>query len=86
MFAPFSRFRNRYTTEVQTRLETVPAESILREEDLANLPGPVNRYLHYAGVPGKPRVWNFRAECTGRRAETPVPRNTTHRPYSGKAM
>jgi hypothetical protein len=65
MISIFSRFRNRFTTGVQERLEAGGTDTVLREEDLAYLPGPVRRYLHFAGAVGKPKIRNFRAECTG---------------------
>lgn len=38
---------------------------VLTEQDLAELPAPVERYLKYAGVVGKPKVRNFRIVFNG---------------------
>jgi hypothetical protein len=71
MFPSLSRFRGRYTSEVQKRLKPVSADSLVTEEDLAYLPGPVRNYLHFAGAVGKPRVGNFRAEYSGSLRRSP---------------
>ena len=58
-------YRNIYKSEVQkgiSRLAEMPAVS---ESDIQQLPGPVQKYLRYAGVVGNPRVQNFRAKFTG---------------------
>ena len=39
---------------------------VLTEEDLKLLPGPVQKYMRYTGVVGKPKVWNFRGTFDGR--------------------
>src|SRR5262245_11636397 len=36
------------------------------DQDLANVPAPVQRYLRVAGVVGQPRVGNFRVRMHGR--------------------
>ncbi len=36
------------------------------EADLAGLPPTARRYLRFAGVVGRPRVWSFRLGCEGR--------------------
>ena len=71
MFPILSRFRNPYTTEVQKRLKPCPEDPVVREEDLAYLPGPVRNYLHFVGAVGKPKVCNFRAEGTGSLKRSP---------------
>jgi hypothetical protein len=38
---------------------------VLTEQDLADLPAPVGRYLKYAGVVGKPKVKNFKIVFNG---------------------
>ncbi|HEY9764778.1 MAG TPA: DUF6544 family protein [Chroococcales cyanobacterium] len=38
----------------------------ITEADLAPLPKPVQRYLRFMGVLGKPRDWSFRGAFTGR--------------------
>ena len=38
----------------------------VKEEDLASLPEPAQRYLRFMNVVGKPRDWSFRAHFTGR--------------------
>jgi hypothetical protein len=71
MLPALSRFRNPYTTEVQKRLKPCPEDSVVREEDLAYLPGPVRNYLHFVGAVGKPKVCNFRAEGSGSLKRSP---------------
>jgi len=60
-----SSFQNRYRTEVQYRLNPITDNSIVREEDIKRLPGPVQKYLRNAGAVGKPKVHNFRAVFHG---------------------
>ena len=49
------------------RLETPPAPgTVITEEDLAELPGSVRRYLRFMGVIGRPAVTSFRAHPQGR--------------------
>lgn len=38
----------------------------LTEADLSPLPAPVQRYMRYMGVVGRPRDWSFRLNCDGR--------------------
>ena len=61
------RFEGSYRQDVhnaQGRGRGLPVETI-READLQTLPPPVQRYLRYAGVVGKPRVNSMFAEMTG---------------------
>ena len=61
------RFEGRYRQDVriaQERVRGLPAETIT-EADLQTLPQPVQRYLRYVGVVGKPRVVSMFAEMTG---------------------
>ncbi len=60
-----SSFHNRYQAEVRKGLERYSEMPLVREKDLSNLPVPVQKYLRYAGVVGKPRVANFRAKFNG---------------------
>ena len=60
-----SSFANTYRAEVQKRLTALSGVSIVSEEDMQHLPGPVQKYLHYVGAVGKPRVQNFRAVFSG---------------------
>jgi len=41
-------------------------EAPITEEDLAGLDEPVQRYLRFMGVVGRPRVWSFTARFVGR--------------------
>lgn len=59
-----SSFQNRYKTEVQKRLNTIP-DSVLTKEDIQQLPVPVKKYLYYTGAVGKPKIYNFRAVFKG---------------------
>lgn len=61
------RFEDRYRQDVQNGLERVrglPAETIT-EADLQTLPQPVQRYLRYVGVVGKPKVVSMFANIAG---------------------
>lgn len=42
------------------------AAAVVTEDDLATLPEPVQRYLRFMGVPGRPRDRSFRASLSGR--------------------
>jgi len=56
-----------YKKEVTEKLEQTKNTSseILTEKEMAHLPEIVQKYLHYTGVVGKEKVWNFRAEFKG---------------------
>ena len=61
------RFEGRYRQDVrnaQERVHGLPAKTIT-EADLQTLPQPVQRYLRYVGVVGKPRVNSMFAEMAG---------------------
>jgi len=61
------RFEGGYRQDVhngQERVRAQPAENIT-EADLQTLPPPVQRYLRYVGVVGKPKVVSMFAEMTG---------------------
>jgi hypothetical protein len=55
-----------------TRHFTPPAPApLITEADLAPLPAPVQRYLRFVGVVGKPRVQNFRVVFRGQMRPSP---------------
>lgn len=61
------RFERGYRQDVdsaQERMRGLPVET-LTESDLQTLPPPVQRYLRYVGVVGKPKVASMFAEMTG---------------------
>ena len=60
-------FYHQYKTEVNAELKQTAAieASLLTETDLQPLPEPVQRYLRYAGVVGKPKVNNFKVVFSG---------------------
>jgi hypothetical protein len=60
-----SSFANVYRAEVRKGLTRSANMPLVREEEIAHLPAPVHKYLHYAGVIGKPHVWNMRVRGTG---------------------
>lgn len=61
-----SSFANKYRTEVQKGLSLYSGiTSILTENDIKHLPLPVQKYMQYTGVIGKPKVHNFRAVFEG---------------------
>lgn len=47
-------------------LPAPPPQRIVREEDLAGLPEPAQRYLRFMGIVGKPMTWSFEAAFSGR--------------------
>lgn len=57
-----SRFENSWRKDVKENLlhNHHPAAELITRADLQNLPLPVQRYLQYAGVIGKPKVKNIR--------------------------
>ncbi|HEY9842166.1 MAG TPA: DUF6544 family protein [Candidatus Obscuribacterales bacterium] len=58
--------RRLYKSEVLTALSREqPDTRPVSEADLAALPAPVQKYLRYVGVVGKPRVHNFRVLSHG---------------------
>jgi hypothetical protein len=61
-------FYRSYQNDVQltTQQPLHFGHNLLTEADLLPLPRPVQKYLHYAGCVGKPKVNNFRIELTGR--------------------
>ena len=62
------KFKNEYRNEVKIGLEEslkMP-NTILTEAEIANLPEPVRKYIHYAGCIGKPTVNNFRIDFSGK--------------------
>lgn len=63
--------RSEYREGVQARLPAGVEASVVREEDLAPLPEPVQRYLRVTGSVGKPVARNFRAVLKGRIRATP---------------
>lgn len=62
---PFS-LRSQYRDAVQARLATPVPSGSITENDLADLPEPVRRYVTRAGAVGQPRVTRFRATWSGR--------------------
>ncbi|MCO6487370.1 MAG: hypothetical protein J5I98_03080 [Phaeodactylibacter sp.] len=61
------RFENTYREDVSAALERTNAmeSELLTEADLLPLPAPVQKYLRYVGVVGKPKVKNVRITFTG---------------------
>ena len=60
-----SSFHNIYKAEIRKGLYRFSEMPLVSEFDLHDLPVPVQKYLRYAGVVGKPRVQNFRAKFNG---------------------
>jgi hypothetical protein len=62
-----ARFENNFKKDVQENFETnnAMATEIFTEADLQHLPEPVQHYLKYAGVTGKPKVKNVRIVFQG---------------------
>ena len=61
------RFSRAYEADVQAGLKQTDAipDTLLREADLQPLPAPVQRYLRYVGVVGKPKVRSFKVAFVG---------------------
>jgi hypothetical protein len=66
-----SSFINRYKAEVKNRLPGIHDTPVLEEKDIAHLPAPVKKYLHYTGSVGKPKILNFRAVFGGSMKQKP---------------
>jgi hypothetical protein len=59
-------FRAAYERDVATGLRGKPPQAgPVTEADLVGLPSVVQRYLHFVGSVGKPRVWNYRLHFRG---------------------
>lgn len=60
--------RAKFSRETRALGLTQPAhpDSVLTEEELAPLPGSVQRYLRFMGAVGQPRVWSLRAGFRGK--------------------
>jgi len=61
-------FKNTYKNEVKTAMvQTIDMkDTILTKEDISHLPELVQKYLHYTGCIGKPKVNNFRIDFSGK--------------------
>jgi hypothetical protein len=62
---PFS-LRTEFERDVARGLARSTPQALVDEQDLAQLPPPVQRYLRYVGVVGRPRVQGFRVRYSGR--------------------
>jgi hypothetical protein len=62
------RLRRAFARDVQTAgLPDGPGdERVVGDADLAGFDAPVQRYLRFMGVVGRPRVWSFRVDFAGR--------------------
>ena len=59
-------FRAAYERDVAAGLRGRPPQAgPVTEADLAHLPAVVQRYLHFVGAVGRPRVWNYRLRFRG---------------------
>lgn len=58
--------RAEFERDVARGLARSTPQALVGEQDLAPLPSPVQRYLRYVGVVGRPRVQGFRVRFTGR--------------------
>lgn len=68
-------FRAEYRRRVKAALAEPVPDGVVTEDDLADLPEPVARYLRRAGAVGQPVVGNMRARIHGRI------RSGRHRPW-----
>ena len=62
-----TNFENVYLRDVSSVVMGVEYQNVQRvsESDLAHLPSLVQKYLHYVGVVGRPKVQNFRVKFEG---------------------
>jgi hypothetical protein len=59
-------FRTDYQRDVAAGLRSQPPQAgPVAEAELARLPCVVQRYLHFVGCVGRPRVWNYRLHFRG---------------------
>ncbi len=58
-------FGNRFRAAVREGLARQGQAPLVSDADLHHLPAPVQKYLRFAGVVGRPRIRNFRATFTG---------------------
>jgi hypothetical protein len=59
-------FRAAYERDVAAGLRGRPQHAgLVTEADLAGLPPVAQRYLHFVGAVGRPRVWNYRLRFRG---------------------
>jgi hypothetical protein len=67
-------FRTEFDRDAAEGFRHAPAQTpqVVTEDDLAHLPDLVQRYLRYAGVVGRPRVWNYRVRFVGEMRGTPT--------------
>lgn len=65
------RFERGYQQDVQTNVDRVKKlePSLVTETDIRHLPEPVQRYLRYAGVLNKPKIWSMRVVFDGEMRE-----------------
>ncbi|WP_222983064.1 DUF6544 family protein [Flagellimonas meishanensis] len=59
-------FENQYHEDVFLAMRSAPkVKELITEKDLEHLPTPVQNYLSYVGIVGKPKVFNFRITFEG---------------------
>jgi hypothetical protein len=58
-------YGNQYRAAVREGVARFAEMRLVTEADVAPLPAPVQRYLRFAGVVGRPQIRNFRAVFTG---------------------
>ncbi|WPP48446.1 DUF6544 family protein [Catalinimonas niigatensis] len=65
------QFENSFRRDVAQGFQrnTISESELLTENDLQHLPAPVQKYLRYVGVVGKPKVKNVRIEFSGEMRE-----------------
>jgi len=61
-------FKNTYKGDVKIGLDQTVGiqETILTNEDISHLPDVVQKYIHYTGSIGKPKVRNFKIDFSGK--------------------
>ena len=62
-------FEKQFTKDVFTAMASGMSAEIITGKDLETLPAPVQNYLRYVGVVGKPKITNARITFTGQMRE-----------------
>lgn len=72
----FLQLEQRFGLQVKEEFAKHPlkTEEIMTEQDIAHLPAPVKRYLHYVGAVGKPMIQNFKLHFSAEMLKSPQDR------------
>lgn len=59
------RFSQKFKEDVRTLISTNPSRNILTEQDIKDLPQPVQKYIRYTGYLGREKTSTMKAEFEG---------------------